>query len=237
MGNLFPIVQLQNRFGIRESDNALLLGGGAALIPGGAEITMPTVAGTMANLISGNLLTSTNVGAVTTAATTAATEFGTGIEHMTYLTLTAFALGTAPDNASLAFGAKFYTLPAGALLVRSASLVGGVTAALSATNQTPECGIGTTVGVGAVATLSSTMEDIIDGGAAGIIGGANTAPDVAGTAFAKGTVAASSQGVYIAASGGKSHDLFLNVAAAWADVTAAGAATFTGTIVLNWRFM
>lgn len=49
MGNLwFP--EFMSKLGIRESDNALLLGGGAAVIPSGAEVTLPAVAGTLASL-------------------------------------------------------------------------------------------------------------------------------------------------------------------------------------------
>ncbi len=173
-------------------------------------------------------------GTVTTSATTSAAEYSNGVRHRTVLTLTSFALGTAPDNAALAFGAKVYTFPAGRIMVEGATIAGGVTAALSNTAQTPEVGLGTVIGSGASATLSTTMEDFVDGGAAGIIGGASVAPDVAGTAFVKGMLATSKSGVYIASSGGKSHDVFLNVAATWADVTAAGAATFTGTIILDW---
>lgn len=47
MGNLWPFPQLQNRLGVRESDNACLLGGGAAIIPAAAEVTLPSTAGTL----------------------------------------------------------------------------------------------------------------------------------------------------------------------------------------------
>src|SRR5688572_23358307 len=63
------------------------------------------------NFLSG--LTSSNVGTVTTAATTAVVEYGNAIEHLTKLTMTNFAVGTSGDNANLALGAKFYTWPTG----------------------------------------------------------------------------------------------------------------------------
>ena len=63
-----------------------------------------------------------NLGTVTTVATTAVQERGTTIDHMTKLTMTAFALGNSGDNASLAIGAKFYTFPAGAIVVENATL-------------------------------------------------------------------------------------------------------------------
>jgi hypothetical protein len=173
-------------------------------------------------------------GTVTTSATTVASETGNGIAHVTQLTLTSFAVGTSGDNASLGIGAKFYTLPAGTIEIIAATMVGGLTAAISNTAQTPEVGIGTVIASGAVSVLSgtATFEDVIDGNTS-TTGGDTVAPDVAGTAFYKGGGARLP--VLIKTTGGKSHDLFLNVAVAWADVTAAGAVTFTGVITLVWR--
>mgnify|MGYP003393000255 FL=1 len=198
----------------------------------GAGFVAPVVFG---SVTSSSQLTTTNVGTVTTSATTVAQEHGDGVVHITKLTLTAFAIGTSGDNANLALGAKIYTLPAGAIAVEDASIVGGITAAISVTTDTPEVGIGTTVASGANATLGTTTEDIVDGGAAGYVGGDTVAPDVAGTTFSKGMTATTP--IMIKTSGGKSHDLFLNVADGWADVTAAGAVTFTGVITLKWRIV
>jgi len=174
-----------------------------------------------------------SVGTVTTTATTAVEEYGSGIEHLTKLTMTAFSLGNTADNASLGIGAKFYTFPAGTIIVTDATLVGSLTAAISVTTNTPEIGIGTVVASGAVSVLSgtATFEDIIDGNVSGT-GGDTVAPDVAGTAFYKSSSFTSN--VLIKTTGGKSRDLFLNAAAAWNDVTAAGALTFTGVITLKW---
>lgn len=188
------------------------------------------------SLTAPQFLTTTNVGTVTTAATTTAVEYGNGADHFTKLTLTNFAVGTSGDNAALAFGAKFYTFPAGAILVESATIAGGLTAAISVTTDTPEVGIGTVVATGAAATLTTaTWEDIVDGGAAGLTGGDAIAPDVAGTAFYKGQTFTT--GVIIKPTGGKARDLFLNVADTWANVTAAGAVTFTGVITLKWQLV
>jgi hypothetical protein len=154
-------------------------------------------------------------------------------DFVSRLTLTNFAVGTIADNAALAFGAKFFTLPAGAILVESVSIVGALTGAVSVTAQTPEVAIGSTVGTGASATTSGTMEDYIDGGAAGGIGGDSTAPDIAGGTFYKSALFTNP--VLVKTSGGKSHDMFLNVAATWADVAATGAMTFTGVITVRWR--
>lgn len=177
--------------------------------------------------------TPSTVGTVTTTATTAVEEYGSGIDHFTKLTMTAFSLGNTADNAALGIGAKFYTFPAGTILVTQATLVGSLTANISVKTDTPEIGIGTVVASGAVSVLSgtATFEDIIDGNVSGT-GGDTVAPDVNGTTFYKSSSFTSN--VLIKTTGGKSRDLFLNAAATWADVTAAGALTFTGVVTLKW---
>ncbi len=129
--------------------------------------------------------------------------------------------------------ALFYTFPSGTILVPEITLVGGFTGAVSVTAQTPEVGIGSVVGSGASATLSTTMEDYMDGGATGGIGGDSTAPDIAGTTMYKSS--AITNPVVVKTASGKARTLYLNVAATWADVTAAGAMTFTGVITIRWR--
>lgn len=183
--------------------------------------------------------TATTFGTVTTAATTTALEHFTGIEHRTIMTLTSFAVGTSADNASLGIGAKLYTFPAGNILITGATIHGGVTAAISVTTNTPEVALGTVIASGAIASTTTTMENIVDGGAGGMLGDfVAVAPDVAGTAtLFKGMLATSKGGLLIKASGGLSHDVYLNVAAAWVDVTAPGAVTFTGTVTLNWQIL
>jgi hypothetical protein len=176
-------------------------------------------------------------GTVTTAATTVAVESGNDVDHFTKLTMTGFVIGTSGDGTNLAIGAKFYTFPAGDIVVKDMVIFGKFTAAMSVTTDTPEYGVGSVIGSGAVTTLSTTMEDYIDGGAAGgVIGGTAVLPNVAGDTFVlKGMLAASTMGVWIKTTAGLSHDLFLNVADGWTDVTAAVPVTFTGTITFNWR--
>lgn len=173
------------------------------------------------------------VGTVTTAATTSVEEYGFGPHHFTKLTMTSFAVGITADNASLGIGAKFYTFPAGTIAVKSVSLVGGLTAAISVTTNTPEVGVGSVIASGAVSVLSgtATFEDFIDGNVSGT-GGDTVAPDVAGGTFYKSSSFTSN--VVIKTTGGKARDLFLNAAAAWVDVTAAGALTFTGVVTIEW---
>lgn len=181
----------------------------------------------------GFVTTDEGVGTVATASTTRVEEYGDGYDHLTRLTMTAFEVGVAADNASLAIGNKIYTLPAGTILITEASVVGGVTGTVSVTAQTPEIGLGTVIGSGAAAVLSTTMEDIMDGGAAGGIGGDLVAPDIAGATFYKAS--AITNPVIIKTTGGKARDIFLNAAVAWADVTAAGVLSFTGVVTLRWR--
>jgi hypothetical protein len=190
------------------------------------------------NVYSGSVwLPSGTAGTVTTSSTTVAVESGNDVDHFTKLTMTSFLIGTSGDATNLAIGAKFYTFPAGDIVVKDMVIFGKFTAAISVTTDTPEYGVGSVIGSGAVTTLSTTLEDYIDGGAAGgVVGGTAVLPNVAGDTFVlKGMLAASTMGVWIKTSGGLSHDLFLNVADGWANVAAAGPVTFTGTITFNWR--
>lgn len=170
------------------------------------------------------------------ASTVKAVEYGHGAEHLTVLTLTSFAVGTSGDNASLGFGALLYTFPAGIIMVERAGFINvGVTAAISVTTDTPEVGLGTVVATGAIATLgagAATMEDILEGGDT-----SNIAPDVAGTATInstkKPTVATGDDGPKIIQAAA-AHTVYFNMADGWADVTAAGAVTASGTVFMKW---
>lgn len=216
----------------------------ASFTLGNKVFTVPATSDTLAGLTTSqsftavaNQLTTTTVGTVTTTSTTAVAEHGDGTDHTTVLTMTNFAIGTIADNAALGIGAKFYTFPSGTILVEWISMVGGVTGAVSVTAQTPEVGIGSVIASGAVAVLSgtATFEDYIDGNASGGTNGATTAPDIAGTVFYK--FSRNNLNYIIKTSGGAARDVFLNMAATWADVTAAGAGTYTGTIVIKWKII
>ncbi|MCL5743269.1 MAG: hypothetical protein M1541_04960 [Acidobacteria bacterium] len=153
-----------------------------------------------------------------------AIEEGYGRYHVTRLTFSGLTLGSPAGAADLAFGKLAYTLPAGAVVVKEASMsvaltnTGGVVTA-----DTPDTGIGTTVGSGANAVLSAVgaaAENILTG---------QTSNDVNGTAEVK-TV--SDQILPIEAAG--DHTVYLNVADGWA-----GADTVkgSGTIVLVWELL
>lgn len=188
--------------------------------------TNATIGGALA--VAGGVISTSGAGAVTTAATTVATELGDGVDHVTKLTMTAFSAGTVGDNASLGIGAKFYTLPAGSHMIENASIVGTFNAAVSDTASTPEIGIGTVIASGAVSVLggTATFENVIEGA---------TIADVASEAIERidEPNAASPAPLLITAAG--SHDLFLNAAAAWANVTTAAPLLFTGVITVRWR--
>ncbi len=225
---------------VREDGASMKLGGNIVTLPTGAPTLARTDSGntfTGDQTIVGNELTTSGVGTVTTAATTVAVEHGDAIDHLTVLTMTSFALGTIPDNASLGIGNKFYTFPAGTILVEKISLKGGISTTVDVTTATPEVGIGSTIGLGAVSVLSGTgtFEDYMDGNTSGGTNGATVAPDIAGTVFYKQS--RNNLDFIIKTSGGATRDLFLNAAAAWSDVTAAGVGTFTGTITIKWRII
>lgn len=211
------------------------------LTPGTTTASKALVVGSSKNvdtLTSAKWLTSTNVGTVTTGATTVAEEHGDGIWHYTKLTMTAFAVGTGADNASLGIGAKFYTFPAGTIIVKHATLVGATTFDANVTTGSPEIGIGTAVASGVVSVLSgtATFEDIIDGNASAT--GGDTTGNLTATTIYKNSDGSTRDAVVIKTSGGKSHDLFLNMAVAWPD-SASGtlAVTFTGVITLQWMLV
>jgi hypothetical protein len=183
-------------------------------------ITLPDADGTM-QTSGADSLTTINVGTAGTGVT--AVEYGTGQEHITALTLTGVAY-TIGDTASLADGALIYTFPAGALVVNMASISVGLTLTTGTpTTDTPDGGLGTVIGTGAVATLdgTATFENIMTG---------QTFNDVAGTAEVK-TVQTT-----LVVEAADAHTVHLNFADAWADVTDT-AATAAGTVWLGWTFL
>lgn len=164
-----------------------------------------------------------NEGTVVTGVTQAV--HGDGVHNRFTLTLDDFAIGDSGDNASLGVGAKFFSLPAGVWMINAAHVNVGVTIADgAATAQTPVIGIGTVVASGAVAVLSgtATFQDVVTGAALA---------DLAGTAKLITQVPTANKSLAIPAA--SSHDLFLNLAVAWADITAASALTASGTIVIE----
>lgn len=151
-----------------------------------------------------------------------ATEYSADGKHfVTKLVISGLAI-TIGDNAALANGTLAYTLPAGALYVQVAS--GSLALTLTTgtpTTDTPEIGIGTTVGSGVNATLGA-----VDA-ACENVWGPFVMDDVAGTA----EVGTTASGLVIEAAG--DHTLYVNIADTWADVDDT-AATLDGTVYISW---
>lgn len=190
----------------------------------GSSSTSPAVS-TAAILDSGgDLRNGSNNGTV--GSNVSAIEYGDGFNHTTVLTLSS-VIGAIGDNVSLAIGELIYTFPAGSLTIISSYMSVGITLnGGTPTTDTPDVGLGTVIGSGAVALLSgtATFEDIITG---------QTAADVAGTATVIETEPTAAAPFQIAT--GDAHTLHFNYADAWADVTAA-AASISGTVVIHWKF-
>jgi hypothetical protein len=175
------------------------------------------IAGVWTETRPGEVVTTQNTGAAGTGVT--ATEYGDGRTHVTQLSFSGLALGTAAQ-ADLAFGKLLYTLPAGAIVVKSASYsIALAGAGETCDADTPDVGLGTVIGSGAVAVLggTATFENILTG---------QTIADLAETVKNK-TVADQVLVIEAAAA----HTVHLNAADGWAG---ACAVTATGTVALEW---
>ena len=148
-------------------------------------------------------------------------EGGNAVDRWAKLTFST-TLPAIAGGASLAVGKLIYTLPAGELLITGSSMSVAITQADgNITADTPDVGIGTTIGSGVVAVLGGTaaFENILTG---------QTAADCNGTA----TVATVATNLVVATAG--NHTVYLNVADGWAADGDAGAA-LTGTVYLSWK--
>lgn len=169
--------------------------------------------------------TSVNIGTANTGVT--ATEYGDARNHVTKLTFTDLAIGSAVATANLAFGKLLYTLSAGAQLVEAVFMNLALTGTVTIVGNTPDVGIGSVIASGAVNVLggTATFEDYITGQTSGAISGANlievvtgaTAGVLTGIALNKSTSAKT---------------IHLNVADGWAG---AGDVTATGIVVIVWK--
>jgi hypothetical protein len=154
-----------------------------------------------------------------------AVSYGDGRNFTTVLTLESVVVGTLPGAAvDLAMGAEIYSLPAGAQYTEFVYMSVGLTGA--GTANTPDVGIGSVIGVGAVNVLGGTaeFEDYVDG---------QTAADISGTPTEIGAPPANSIRVNYS---GDSKDLFLNVAGAWA-VDNIDSLVADGTVVIKWTVL
>lgn len=183
-----------------------------------------TAAG-LASAINGLVYESAPDNAGVAAAGVTAVESGTNDFHKTVLTVSNLDLGAIAAAANEATGALVYTLPAGNIQVVGAFM------SIALTNSdgnidadTPDVGVGTTVGSGAQALLSgvgAAAENIITG---------TTAADVTGTATVTSVADIALQ---IAPAG--DHTVYLNVADGWAGAETGVIAN--GTITMVWRYV
>jgi hypothetical protein len=171
-------------------------------------------------------ITSKNVGTVNSVTGLSVVEQGDAVNHKTVLTMSGMAVGSAVAAANLAFGKLLYTLPAGAQLVEATYINVALTGTATIVGDTPDVGIGSTVGTGAIALLTTTMIDHLDGQTSGAISGANYVTTLK-TATAGALTGIS---LNLAAS---TKTIYLNVADGWAG---AGDVTATGTVHLIWKF-
>jgi hypothetical protein len=147
-----------------------------------------------------------------------AVHYGDGVNVTAVLTLTDIPL-TVGASENLAVGSLIYTLPAGNITIHNSYEqvnLSGVTV----TTDTPDVGLGTVVGSGAVAVLggTATFENIQTGTAA---------PDTNGT----DEIAASAAGLNILTAG--AHTVYLNWADGWGANTDADGLV-NGTVILNY---
>jgi len=163
------------------------------------------------------------------AGTITAKEYGDGKHHITVLTLTAARVGSVAAAAK-AIGTQIYELPAGVQFYQVTDCrLAFDNDDTSCDTDDPVYGIGTVVGVGAIAVLNATLPAANDympeqtstncDGTYGAING----PVVPLAGFATGTIALNAVGA--------EKSIFLNCAETWTGTTNI---TATGTITLVW---
>lgn len=145
-------------------------------------------------------------------------HYGDGVNVTAVLTLTNIPL-TVGASENLAVGSLIYTLPSGNITVHNSYMqvnLSGVTI----TNDTPDVGLGTVVGSGAVAVLggTATFENIQTGVAANDTNGTDE-------------IASSTAGLNILTAG--AHTVYLNWADGWGANTD-DSGLVNGTVVLNY---
>lgn len=150
---------------------------------------------------------------------------GAGV-YEAHITLDAFLVGESGDNANKAIGAQLFTLPEGEYVLMGGGMAATIAADISVTSDTPEVGLGTVEATGAAATLGA-----VDAGCEDVLG-----PFVAASVNDGAVVgfdAASGPKAISAGSGGQ--PVYLNVADGWADVSAPGDVTVSGSIWVRFK--
>jgi len=151
-------------------------------------------------------------------------EFGDGKNRTAVIDINT-TLGAIAGGANLALGKLIYTLPAGALIIKSAYMSVAITQTQGFINaDTPDIGLGTTIASGVQSLLSSTaaFENVLTG---------QTAANCTGTA----TVALVSNQILNVLSGG-SHAVYLNLADGWA-ASGDAAALLVGSVTVQYQLV
>lgn len=187
-------------------------------------LTSPTLTTPVLGVATCTSLKATaNVGTANTGTT--AVEYGDAYHHTTVLTVNT-TLPAIAGGADLAVGKLLYTLPAGVQIIDAAYMTLAITQTQgNITADTPDGGLGTVIGSGAVATLdgTGTFENILTG---------QTFNDCNGTAEVKTTIPTAAVPLVIESGGAKT--IYFNVADGWA-ASGDAAALLVGTVVLSWR--
>lgn len=132
------------------------------------------------------------------------------------------ALPDIPGGANLAVGKKMFDFPAGEIFVERSSMSVALKASqANVVADTPDVGIGTTIGAGVVAVLGGTaaFENLITGQTAADVNGAVTTASV-DTPLVIATAA--------------SHSVFFNVADGWA-ASGDDGILISGTLDIFWQ--
>lgn len=169
------------------------------------------------------VLSRVNSGAYLGDSAVTCTEYGDGKNHITEILLDGLTIGSPVAAANLAFGKAIYMFPAGAQLIEAVYMDIALTGTVNIAADTPDVGIGSVIGSGAVAVLggTATFEDYLTGQTSGAISGANAIK----------AIGAGNSGIF-ANLPASSKYLHLNVADGWAG---AGDVTASGKITIVWK--
>jgi len=163
-------------------------------------------------------------GTAATPATGTITVNETGVDSSRITTIDIADLSLiVTTNANKGDGKLLYTLPAGDIIIKSASIALGIDGTGSANAaDTPDLGLGTVVASGSVAVLSgtATFENIMTGQT---------------VSACDGTVQLASVNTILTIASSAAHTIYLNIADGWAGVDAGMLAT--GRVVIEWQYM
>ena len=177
------------------------------------------------DLVLDGVVTSTkNIGTIATGSTV--THIGDGTNMRAVITVNT-TLPAIAGGAALGVGKLLYTLPAGALIIKSAYMSIAITQTDdNITADTPDVGVGTVIASGVVSVLggTATFESIITGQAAA---------NCSGTATVKTATPTAGVPLVIETAGAKT--VYLNVADTWA-ASGDAAALLTGTVIIDYTF-